>query len=384
MYPTLSRIVRFLISGFFATGINIAVLYVLVSFAQMWYLPASIIAFLAGFAASFSLQKFWTFRDRSLDIAGQQALVYFLIVAVNLAINTVLVFVFVEWVQLSPILSQVAASAIIAVESYFAYKFFVFYAPPERSLMTLQPTEAANGIALSVVILCYKAGEAAREIVREMRALLEERGLSYELILVANYNNKDIDTDETPRVVRSLAQAEAHIVAVARQKEGMFGWDVRSGLDIARGEHIAFIDGDGQNPLIDVLRIYDALKREHADMAQTYRVKRHDGLERILISRIYNALLRSLFPKVTIYDANSKPKMFTRAAYGQLVLTSDNWFIDAEMVVQACYKGFVIAQVPTVFRKLEGRASFVRLSALYEFIRDLIAYRLDPRAAWRV
>ena len=36
------------------------------------------------------------------------------------------------------------------------------------------------------------------------------------------------------------------------------GWDMRSGLQAARGDFIVVIDGDGQNPTTDVMRIYHA------------------------------------------------------------------------------------------------------------------------------
>ena len=185
------------------------------------------------------------------------------------------------------------------------------------------------------------------------------------------------------RIVRDIASLDPRITAVTLEKKGMFGWDVKAGFREARGKTIAFIDGDGQNPIIDVVRVYNALMSAGADMAITYRVKRHDGLERILISRIYNALLHFLFPRVTIYDANSKPKIFTERALRQLILNADDWFIDAEIVIQACYKKFSVAQVPTVFLKQSGRSSFVNARAVAAFLFALIMYRLRFRAPRR-
>ncbi|OGG63433.1 hypothetical protein A3C21_02495 [Candidatus Kaiserbacteria bacterium RIFCSPHIGHO2_02_FULL_59_21] len=237
-------------------------------------------------------------------------------------------------------------------------------------------TSATGRPDISVVVLCYKAGESVRALVARLEESLEARALSYELILVANYNASERAADPTPEIVKELASRDRRAVAVALEKEGMFGWDVRTGLVRASGDAIAYIDGDGQNPVEDVVRAYDALCAAHADMALTYRVKRHDGLQRIFISRAYNLLLRALFPRVSVHDANSKPKIFTREALSRLALSSDDWFIDAEIVIQAAYKNFAVAQIPTVFHKNLHRSSFVTARAVIVFLAELVQYRI--------
>ena len=119
------RIARFGVSGITALCTNIAVLYALL-YVGLWYLFASIIGFLTGFIVSFTLQKFWTFRDHSTDAIRSQALIYFLIVLVNLGLNTALVYLLVENVHLRPVIAQVTSAFLIAGESFFAYRILVF------------------------------------------------------------------------------------------------------------------------------------------------------------------------------------------------------------------------------------------------------------------
>lgn len=229
---------------------------------------------------------------------------------------------------------------------------------------------------LSVVILCYKAGEFARTFISKMKKTLEESGLdSYELILVANYNKNEEFSDLTSSVVKDLAIKDQKLKVVSRVKEGMMGWDMRSGFDVAIGKNIAIIDGDGQMPPEDVVKIYRALKSGNYDMAKTYREERYDGIWRIIISRVYNFLLKSLFPKVKVRDANSKPKIFTREALNKLKLTSGDWFVDAEIIIQASELNFSINEIPTIFYINDQRPSFIKLKAILEFIKNLILYR---------
>jgi glycosyltransferase involved in cell wall biosynthesis len=228
--------------------------------------------------------------------------------------------------------------------------------------------------AYSVVVLCYRAGEAARPFVREVIDLLEAEMRDWELVLVANYIQGG--DDATPEVVRQIAEGDERIRTVAQPKQGMMGWDLRSGLEAATGDVVGFIDGDGQMNPLDLIRAYRILRERHADLVMTYRVLRGDSLYRTAISRVYNGAFRVLFPGTGLRDINSKPKVFTRAAYDRLKLTSDDWFIDAEIVIQARRMRMSMVDIPTEFRKLENRASFVRASAIVEFVTNLAKARV--------
>lgn len=124
-FGSILRLGRFLISGGIATAVNLAALYLLIA-VGLWYLTSSIIAFFVGFVASFILQKFWTFKDHRRDVMGRQLVVYLAIVLVNLGLNTGLVYLFVEYGTLWPLVAQALSSLAIAFEGFFAYKIFVF------------------------------------------------------------------------------------------------------------------------------------------------------------------------------------------------------------------------------------------------------------------
>lgn len=236
--------------------------------------------------------------------------------------------------------------------------------------------ESRQATQISVVILCYKANNLVPAFVARMKKVLEAKRLSYQLVLVANYNENEINTDKTTSIVLELAINDPTIIAVAKKKEGMMGWDMRSGLEIATGKTVAVIDGDGQMPPEDVVRVYDHLTSGNFDMAKTYRDERFDGSARIMISRIYNFLLKILFPKVKIIDANSKPKIFTKEALSRLYLKSNDWFIDAEIIIQASYLNFRIGEIPTKFFENKFRKSFVGVIAIFQFLKNLINYRI--------
>jgi glycosyltransferase involved in cell wall biosynthesis len=228
---------------------------------------------------------------------------------------------------------------------------------------------------ISVVVLAYKAGETIKEFTADLMQLMQNHfGRNYELILVGNYHQDSQDL--TPAVVKQIANAHDNIIAVAELKQGMMGWDMRSGLRAACGKTIAVIDGDNQMPIDDLIRVYNQLKNQNADLAKTYRIHRGDQTWRKIISFIYNIIFKILFPGLNSRDINSKPKIMTRQAYEKLDLSSNDWFIDAEIMIQARRHNFKIGEVATSFWDLAGkRRSFVKPGAILEFIKNLIYYR---------
>jgi glycosyltransferase involved in cell wall biosynthesis len=228
---------------------------------------------------------------------------------------------------------------------------------------------------LSVVILCYHAADVVRELVSQVKRELEEAWINYELVLVGNYLPGDMN-DQTPAVLKALAENNPRFAVVAREKKGMMGWDMRSGLDAATGRHIAVIDGDGQMPMSDVIKVYRVLQVGKYDLVKTFRAQRHDGWYRRIISGIYNFLFRLMYPAAHVFrDINSKPKVMTREAYQLMHLVSDDWFTDAEIMIEALRHELSVGEVSTVFHKNERRETFVPFSAVYEFLSNLIYYR---------
>jgi glycosyltransferase involved in cell wall biosynthesis len=228
---------------------------------------------------------------------------------------------------------------------------------------------------LSVVILCYRAGERARRVVTTIASALREGGIAnHQLVLVGNYLDENLDP--TPAVVRDLAAHDPRIVCSTLPKRGMMGWDMRSGFALATGSHLAVIDGDGQNPATDVVRGYRELERGGFALVKAVRVRRADGPLRRFISLVFNVLFHLLFPGLNARDINAKPKVMTRAAYEQLELTADDWFIDAEIMIAARRLGLRMGEIETVFFELLGRRSFINFRTMVEFLRNLVRYRL--------
>ena len=156
----------------------------------------------------------------------------------------------------------------------------------------------------------------------------------------------------------------------------MMGWDMKSGLQAATGKKMAVIDGDGQMPCTDVIRVYNLMIKKGYDLVKTVRIKRSDGLYRMSISTVYNLLFKVMFPGINAWDINSKPKIITRELYQKMNLESNGWFIDAEIMIIARRLKMGIGEIETTFHSIDSRPSFVKPLALLEFLVNLIWYRI--------
>ena len=129
------RPLRYLLSGGSAAALNLALLALLVEVLGLWYLVAAALAFTIAFCVSFALQKFFTFADhaRSHNILARQFSIYATIALVNVALNTLLMYLLVERLLVHYLISQITASAMIALYSFFVYRAVFNGAPlPEE------------------------------------------------------------------------------------------------------------------------------------------------------------------------------------------------------------------------------------------------------------
>jgi glycosyltransferase involved in cell wall biosynthesis len=242
---------------------------------------------------------------------------------------------------------------------------------------TLAPVPAVRRPELSVIVLCYEAREAIHRVIDPLYDQLESAGIDYELVLVANqWADRP---DPTGRIVSNFARHHEFVRTVIEEKQGAMGWDMRSGLAAAAGDYMVVIDGDAQNPVDDVLKMYRRMRATGADVMKGRRITRYDGPYRRVISAVYNFLFAVLFGTRELWDVNGKPKGLTREAYEAIELESDDWFIDAEIVLSARRQGLTVAELPVVFHRNDERASFVRPSAILEFLRNMVRQRVRRR-----
>lgn len=129
------QIMKFFIAGCTATSVDIFVYFALTYWVGLWYIASSISSFIIAFWISFGLQKFWTFREKSTEKIMKQTYLYFFVAIANLGISTLLIYIFVDYIHIHKFISKVIANIIIATESFFIYRYFIFAKKDEDKML---------------------------------------------------------------------------------------------------------------------------------------------------------------------------------------------------------------------------------------------------------
>jgi len=120
------RVVRYLTAGGISAATSLSLLFVLTEFFGVWYIFSSVIATSTAILVSFTLQKFWTFRNMPLDQVHVQIPLHIFLSLANIAINASALYVLVEFVHLWYVLAQVISGASLAFMNYYVYRTYIF------------------------------------------------------------------------------------------------------------------------------------------------------------------------------------------------------------------------------------------------------------------
>ena len=125
-YISNHRVARFLFAGGTGAVTQVFFLYFFTEIVGFWYLVSGILAFIISIIVSFLLQKNFTFNHKTVRKSHHQVMLYCANALMNVCINTVLLYFFVEILHAYYLVAQLVASLLIAGLSFFVYKRFIF------------------------------------------------------------------------------------------------------------------------------------------------------------------------------------------------------------------------------------------------------------------
>jgi glycosyltransferase involved in cell wall biosynthesis len=197
-----------------------------------------------------------------------------------------------------------------------------------------RPAEATS---ISVVLPALNEQDNVAAVLDRALTSLPRITEEFEVIVV-----DDGSTDATAEVVIAYLEAHHPRVRLLRHEVNHgYGAALRSGLQAARYDLLFYTDADRQFD-IDELRYLVPLLRD-ADMVLGFRVYRYDRVLRSILSWIYNRIVDVLF-RVRVRDVDCAFKLFTREVWERIVIESDDFFVDAEIVARARKWRFRIVQ----------------------------------------
>lgn len=236
-----------------------------------------------------------------------------------------------------------------------------------------------NGCDVSVVIATYNEGPYLADSVAQIRAVLEQTRLAYELIVV-----DDASRNDTPQVVRRLAAEHANVLrAVFHEQNQGRGGTVSDGIRLARGRYVGFLDIDLEVHARYIPAMVLALQAGW-DVATAYRVYRLDlrHLLRQVLSAGYRRLSQGLLHHC-LTDTETGYKFFRRERILPVLdaCRDRGWFWDTEVMVRAQRAGLRIVEIPCVFTyRFEKSSSVNVVRDVADYLVKLWRFRRDAPA----
>jgi glycosyltransferase involved in cell wall biosynthesis len=169
---------------------------------------------------------------------------------------------------------------------------------------------------LSVVVPMYNEVENAAPLIERIQAALADYPYPWELIVV-----DDGSIDGTgPALDRAARQVGKHVRVLHLSRNFRQTAAMQAGIDAARGDVIATLDGDLQNDPVDIPRMVGRLLAEDLDLVAGWRRERQDGfLWRKLPSRMANRLIRKV-SGLQFQDLGCSLKVFRTSVLRQVRL----------------------------------------------------------------
>ncbi|HVA96928.1 MAG TPA: glycosyltransferase family 2 protein [Candidatus Acidoferrales bacterium] len=142
---------------------------------------------------------------------------------------------------------------------------------------------------ISAIIACYKDAQAIPIMYRRITKTFQKLKIDYEIIFV-----NDGSPDDTEKKLLIITSKDKHVIAVNHSRNFGSQMAFTSGMEIAKGDSIVFLDGDLQDPPELIEKFYQKWIKGY-DVVYGIRTKR----EAPLLMAIAYKLFYRIFHKIS-------------------------------------------------------------------------------------
>jgi glycosyltransferase involved in cell wall biosynthesis len=220
---------------------------------------------------------------------------------------------------------------------------------------------------LSVVVPMYNEEESVAPFVTQLHEALADYRHPWELVLV-----NDGSADGTERQMRTAAQQwNNHVRIITLQRNFGQTAAMQAGIDAARGDVIATMDGDMQNDPVDIPRMVKRLLEEDLDLVAGWRKDRQDTQMRKIPSRIANRLIGRI-TQVELHDYGCSLKVFRAAIIKSVRLYGEMHRFIPAWVAASTSSSRIKEEVVRHHSRQSGQSKY-GLGRTFRVILDLLA-----------
>ena len=158
---------------------------------------------------------------------------------------------------------------------------------------------------LSIIVPLYNEYESIPELVGSIERVVNERGYSYELIMVDDGSN-----DASWEMIERAAAKNPNVHAIGFRRNYGKSAALFCGFKKALGDVVITMDADLQDCPDEIPELYDMIVNEGYDLVSGWKKKRHDNkLTKNFPSKVFNATVRAM-TGIKLHDMNCGLKAY--------------------------------------------------------------------------
>ena len=227
----------------------------------------------------------------------------------------------------------------------------------------------SRDITLSVFFPAYYDEKNIGKVVDKAVGVCESLDLKdYEITII-----EDGSPDNTGKVADELVKKYPKVRCIHHETNKGYGATLWEGFKSARLDYVFYTDGDNQFDLDELKKFVSLIP--YSDIIVGYRKKKQYSKYRKFTSFIYNVILRFSFG-IDYVDIDCAFKLFKRDLFDKITITTNDAFIDAEIMIQAKMLGYSSTEIGVKhLPRLDGISTAARPSIILRTIKEIYKYR---------
>ena len=221
--------------------------------------------------------------------------------------------------------------------------------------------------SLTVIIPIYNEKDIIKKALFELNLFMKQNFNDYELLIIESGS-----TDGSWELLDNLAAKNNKIKLIHEGKRNGFGSAIKLGYQNASKDYVTMTTVDGPFDIGVVVEAAQLMNKY--DCVLSYRSEDPRGLFRKFQSLVYNLIVKTALG-LKFKHVNSAFKMFKKNDIDKMKLTSNTWFIDAEILYWVKKLNLKYYELPVkVIDRKDGKSS-VGMFSFIDILKELIKFK---------
>ena len=218
--------------------------------------------------------------------------------------------------------------------------------------------------SISLMFPLYKDKSTVEFMIRKSSSVLKKLKRKYEIVIV-----DDGCPENSGKLALKIAKKFHNVKVFFHKKNLGYGAALKTGLKKCKNDWIFMIDGDAEYDVNDLPRLFKA--SQNYDLVITYRYKKKYNTYRIIISWVYNAILRLVF-NIKFRDISTGSRLVSRKLIRRIKLKSNSPFVGAELAIKAGLADYKVGEIGIhTYPRTFGSGSSVGLKNILLTLKDM-------------